>query len=98
MNISIIGAGYVGLVTGAGFASKGHEVVCIDLDESKVSLINQGKSPIYENSLNKLLLTYIEKRILKVSLSYEEILNPDITFICVNTPSDSAGAINLINI
>ena len=51
MKISIIGTGYVGIVTGACFAEKGHHVLCVDIDQSKVDLINKGTAPIYERGL-----------------------------------------------
>ena len=49
MKISVIGAGYVGLVTAAALASKGHNVIVVDIDETRVSMINQKKSPMYSN-------------------------------------------------
>ena len=49
MNVSIMGTGYVGLVTGACLAEKGHNVVCVDVDASKVERINRGDPPIFEN-------------------------------------------------
>ncbi|GAI39518.1 unnamed protein product, partial [marine sediment metagenome] len=96
MNISIIGSGYAGLVTAVGFAGNGRKVICIDIDESKVRQINQGKSPIYEVDLDSLLSSCVNgKGNLKASSDYNEILNSDITFICVNTPSNSDGDIDL---
>ena len=55
MNISIVGTGYVGLVTGACLAEKGHQVTCVDIDEAKVQKIQQGIPPIYEEGLEQLL-------------------------------------------
>ena len=96
MNISIIGSGYVGLITAVGFASNSHKVICVDSNESKVSQINQGKPPIYEADLDCLLPSCVNgKGNLKASSDYSEILNSDITFICVNTPSDTGENINL---
>lgn len=96
MNISIIGAGYVGLTTGVGLTQKGHKVTCIDIDKNKVSLINQGKVPIYETGLNNLLPACVnEKGNLKASADYNELLNSGVTFICVDTPSSSSGNIDL---
>ena len=99
MNISTIGAGYVGLITGLGFAQKGHNVICIDIDKSKVSQINQGKAPIYEIGLDSRLAACVkQKGNLKASLDYNELLNSAITFICVDTPSGSSGSINLSHV
>ncbi|MFC1892822.1 UDP-glucose dehydrogenase family protein [Chloroflexota bacterium] len=85
--ISIIGNGYVGLVIAAGFASKGHNIVCIDANETKTKQINEGKSPIYEAGLNSLLSSCVNEKVnLKASSDYNEILESDVTFICVNTP------------
>jgi UDPglucose 6-dehydrogenase len=94
MNISIIGTGYVGLVSGACFASLGHQVICVDLDTEKVSKINNSISPIYEKGLKKLLLENADH--IEATTSYEKaITNSDITFICVGTPSLENGDIDL---
>jgi len=95
MNISVIGSGYVGLITAAGFAEKGHNVICVDVVKEKVDAINRRKSPIYEKGLNGIL----EKTAgvnLKASLDLRNaVLNSEVTFICVGTPSLSSGAIDL---
>lgn len=94
MNISIVGTGYVGLVTGACFAKLGNNVICIDIDEKKVEKINNCISPIYEPGLNEILSNY-NKRI-KATTNYQSALkNSDITFICVGTPSKKDGSIDL---
>ena len=94
MNISIVGTGYVGLVTGACFAKLGNNVICLDIDEKKVEKINNGISPIYEAGLNEILSKY-NKRI-KATTNYQSALkNSDITFICVGTPSKKDGSIDL---
>jgi UDPglucose 6-dehydrogenase/GDP-mannose 6-dehydrogenase len=54
MRISIIGTGYVGLVSGVCLAEKGHRVICVDVDQDKINQINQGTSPIYEKGVRKL--------------------------------------------
>ena len=54
MKISIFGTGYVGLVSGACLAEIGHDVICVDIDLEKIQLLSNGKSPIYENGLEKL--------------------------------------------
>ena len=62
MNISVVGTGYVGLVSGVCLAEIGHNVVCVDNDLTKVNLINSGKSPIYEVGLSELLSKHINDR------------------------------------
>ena len=95
MRISVIGAGYVGLVTAAALASKGHDVIVVDIDETRVSMINQKKSPIFEEGLDDMLSSCIESNRLKATRDYEEILATDITLICVGTPSNPDGSMNL---
>jgi len=91
VRISIIGAGYVGLVIGACFAKLGNEVVLIDVDEEKLEAIHNKASPIYEEGLDELLSqVHIE-----VSTDYQKILPSDIIFICVGTSSDESGSIFL---
>jgi UDPglucose 6-dehydrogenase len=86
MKISIIGTGYVGLVTGVCLAEKGHSVVCVDVDENKVSQINAGQTPIYEPGLPELLRKQIGNR-LQASADLEQaILKTNLTFIAVGTP------------
>ncbi len=95
MKISVIGAGYVGLVTAAALASKGHNVVVVDIDETRVRMINQKKSPIFEEGLDDMLSDCIESHRLRATGDYEEILATDITLICVGTPSNPDGSMNL---
>ena len=71
MKIAVAGTGYVGLVTGACLAEKGHNVVCVDIDEKKVEKMKAGFSPIYEEGLEE-IKTYI-KRTCILELSIEEI-------------------------
>ena len=94
MNISIVGSGYVGIVTGIGFAELGNKVIFVDIDKKKIDIINAGKPPVFEPQLDELMQ--------KNSGNYyatnnyaEAILNSHITFICVGTPSNSDGSINL---
>ena len=96
MHISIVGSGYVGLVTAVGLASKGHEVVCIDTDQEKVDLVNQGRSPFYDDGFDEALCAVTgQKRLLKASRDYEETVRSQITFICVSTPVNSRRGTNL---
>lgn len=94
MKISVIGSGYVGLVTGMGFVKLGNEVIFIDIDDKKVQLINQAEPPIYEEGLEELMREFRGKYY--GTKDYREaILNSNVTFICVGTPSTENGCINL---
>jgi UDPglucose 6-dehydrogenase len=95
MRVSVIGAGYVGLVTAAALASKGHNVIVVDTDQSKVNKVNRKKSPIYEEGLDDMLSDCIESNRLRATGDYEEILDTDVTLICVGTPSNPDGSMNL---
>jgi UDPglucose 6-dehydrogenase len=94
MRLSIIGTGYVGLVTGACFAKLGHSVICVDIDPDKVQKINKGISPIYEQGLTSLLATY-KNNITATNDTNSAIMNTDLTFLCVGTPSLKNGSIDL---
>ncbi|NYZ60507.1 UDP-glucose/GDP-mannose dehydrogenase family protein [Candidatus Micrarchaeota archaeon] len=95
MKISIIGTGYVGLVTGACFAELGNDVTCVDVDKKKVEMINSGKSPIFEHGLEELLKKNLGKR-LRATLDAEgAVSNSEITFICVGTPPRKDGSTDL---
>ena len=94
MKISIIGSGYVGLVTGVCFADLGNHVNFVDIDETKVDAIKIGRAPIYEPGLESLLSKNLSR--ITATTSYADaISNTDITFICVGTPSNPDGSINL---
>ena len=95
MRISIIGTGYVGTVTGACFARLGNEVTCVDVDQKRVDSMNKGIPPIYEEGLEELLKAHAGKN-LKATLDYDyAIEHSDISFICVPTPTDESGKIDL---
>lgn len=96
MRISIVGSGYVGLTTAVGLAGNGRKIICIDTDEDKVRLINQGKPPFYEAGLQSRLAHCVNGGgSLKATTDYNEVLNSDVTFICVGTPCNSNGSIDL---
>lgn len=88
MRVSIIGAGYVGLVSAVGLAEVGHDVLCVDRDKSKIDLINEGKSPIYEEGLAELLADNIGKRLRAITSTAEAVNQTDLTIIAVDTPFD----------
>ncbi|HLD48953.1 MAG TPA: 3-hydroxyacyl-CoA dehydrogenase NAD-binding domain-containing protein, partial [archaeon] len=96
MRISIIGSGYVGLCTAVGFASKGHEVICVDIDEEKVKKINNSETPIFEENLENMLKDAISKKLLYATTNINDaIINSDISFITVGTPSMLNGDMSL---
>ncbi len=95
MNISVIGTGYVGTVSSACFAELGHNVICVDIDKSKIDEINAGIPPIYEEGLSRLLKSHAGKRLKATSDYHFAVANSDVSFICVGTPSDDEGNIDL---
>jgi len=96
MNICIIGAGYVGLCTGVGFASKGHKVVCMDIDQEKVDKINRGEPPIFEPGVEESLKSSLQSGNIKATSDLEQALREtDMCFISVPTPSRDDGSIEL---
>ena len=88
MKISVIGSGYVGLVTGLCLAEKGHNIICVDKDESKVSMINSGDAIIHEKGLEELLLQNLKKNFIASTYIEESVLKTDISIIAVGTPFD----------
>ncbi len=87
MNISIIGTGHVGLVTGACFAERGHKVLCVDADARKVETLKSGKTPIYEPGLDDLVRRNVKAKRLHFSASNAEaVAFGKVIFICVPTP------------
>lgn len=92
--ISIIGSGYVGLVTGIGLAELGNEVIFVDIDKNKIGLINSAEPPTYEKGLKE-LMQEDKERYYATTDYYEAISKSEITFICVGTPSKEDGSIDL---
>ncbi len=97
MRLTVIGTGYVGLVTAACFAKLGHSVTCVDVDAAKVETINSGQSPIYEPGLEDLLQIYAHN-LHATTDAATAVQHSDITFICVGTPSSPDGSIDLTSI
>ncbi|MCD6201153.1 MAG: UDP-glucose/GDP-mannose dehydrogenase family protein [Bacteroidales bacterium] len=96
MKITVVGTGYVGLVTGTCFAETGVQVHCIDIDERKVKQLNEGKSPIYEPGLEPMLQRNLEKGRLFFSTDLKPALEEsEVTFIAVGTPPDEDGSADL---
>jgi UDPglucose 6-dehydrogenase len=88
VRISVIGAGYVGLVSGACFAELGHDCTCVDLDAAKVDRINRGESPIHEAGLEPILKRHAGKRLRATTDLQAAVRDTEITFIAVGTPFD----------
>lgn len=96
MKISVIGTGYVGLVTGTCLAETGNDVLCIDIDKRKVEKMQKGEVPIYEPHLDVLFHRNIKSNRLRFSTSLEEgIEHGDIVFLALPTPEDGDGSADL---
>jgi UDPglucose 6-dehydrogenase len=96
MDISIIGSGYVGLVTGACFADVGHNVICVDNDLRKVEALQAGKIPIYEPGLEEVVHRNVSAQRLRFTNSTKEgVDNSQIVFIAVPTPQQPDGSVDL---
>ena len=93
MKIGIIGLGYVGLITGVGFASLGNKVIGVDLEKEKVEMINRGEAPIYEKGLEEKLKEVKDN--LTATSSIEELKDCELIFICVGTPSREDGSMDM---
>src|ERR1043165_4994356 len=96
MDISIIGSGYVGLVTGACFADVGHNVICVDNDPRRIETLQAGKVPIYEPGLEELIQRNVSAHRLRFTGSIQEgVDNSQIVFIAVPTPQQPNGDVDL---
>ncbi len=96
MKISVIGTGYVGLVTGTCLAETGNEVICVDIDKAKVEKMRNGEVPIYEPHLDVLFERNIKANRLKFTTSLEEgLAHGDIIFLALPTPEDEDGSADL---
>ena len=94
MHIAMIGAGYVGLVTGACFSEFGHDVTCIDRDEARIKKLNAGDMPIYEPGLEELVAGSVKSGRLSFATGLEDaVKGADAVFIAVDTPN-SEGTVS----
>jgi len=95
VRISIFGLGYVGVVSAACFASRGIEVVGVDINEIKVNMLNNGLSPIIESSLPELLAEGKKNKLISATTNTAEAINStDMSIVCVGTPSLPNGSLN----
>ena len=96
MNICVVGVGYVGLVTGACFSEFGLRVSCVGVDESKITMLNQGKVPIYEPGLAELIQKNVKEGRISFTTDIKEgVRNALVIFIAVGTPPDKEGRADL---
>ena len=96
MNLTMVGTGYVGLVTGTCFANTGNTVTCLDVDPGKIDLLNNGGCPIYEPGLPELLDKNFQEGRLRFTLDKGQAYkDAEIVFICVGTPTGEDGSADL---
>jgi len=99
MNISIVGTGYVGLVTGTCFADVGNQVLCVDRDQAKIDMLLDGKIPIFEPGLESLVKTSVDQRRLQFTTDLGAAVDhAEIIFIAVGTPPDEDGSADLSHV
>lgn len=96
MNLSFIGTGYVGLISGVCLSNLGHKVICLDIDENKINNLKKGISPIYEPGIEELILKNLNQNNLEFTTDKEKAVNDsEIIFIAVGTPQDTNGEADL---
>lgn len=96
MKISIFGLGYVGCVGMGCLANQGHQMIGVDVNDVKVDLINQGRPTIVEKDIDKLLSEGHAKGLIRATTDYRDaVLNSEISFLCVGTPSSANGHLDL---
>jgi GDP-mannose 6-dehydrogenase len=96
MNISVFGLGYVGTVSAGCLARQGHAVIGVDLNKTKVDMINHGTTPIIEKDIGEIIAGAVDRGSLRATVDpHDAIGNSDISFICVGTPSQANGNLDL---
>ncbi len=96
MDICVVGTGYVGLVAGAGFASSGNRVICCDVDETKIAMLERGEIPIYEPGLDELVERNVREGRLEFSRDVKgSITSAHVVFLAVGTPQGADGRADL---
>ncbi|NNK36858.1 MAG: UDP-glucose/GDP-mannose dehydrogenase family protein, partial [Xanthomonadales bacterium] len=99
MRISIVGSGYVGLVSGAGLSDVGHHVLCMDIDEARVERLRNGIVPIFEPGLEEMLSSNADQGRLEFTTSLERAVeHAEVLFIAVGTPPDEDGSADLSHV
>jgi UDPglucose 6-dehydrogenase len=96
MNVTVVGTGYVGLVTGTCFADLGNRVTCLDINEEKIASLKRGELPIFEPGLDELVRRNVKERRLTFTTSYADAMkDAEIAFIAVGTPPGETGEADL---
>ncbi|MCW5605709.1 MAG: UDP-glucose/GDP-mannose dehydrogenase family protein, partial [Burkholderiales bacterium] len=96
MKVTIIGTGYVGLVTGACLAEVGNEVLCLDLDETKIRMLARGRAPIFEPGLESIITRCAASGHLRFTTDVETAVDHgELQFIAVGTPAGGDGSADL---
>ena len=96
MRITIFGSGYVGLVTGACFANVGNQVICVDIDQSKVDALSKGEIPLYEPGLEDIIKNCLAEGSLKFTTDAAmAVEHGDMIFIAVGTPMEEDGSADM---
>ncbi|MER0203517.1 MAG: nucleotide sugar dehydrogenase [Nitrosomonas sp.] len=99
MKISIFGLGYVGTVSAGCLATDGHSVIGVDPNKTKVDLINQGVSPIVEKDIGEMIAAAAKNNVLRATLDVRDaVINSDISMVCVGTPSQLNGNLDLSHV
>lgn len=96
MNLAVVGVGYVGLVTGTCFAETGNNVICVDVDKSKIEKMRKGKIPIYEPGLQPIFERNIkDKRLTFTTDLHDAVRKAEVVFLCLPTPQNGDGSADL---
>jgi len=96
ISISVFGLGYVGTISAACLAKQGYQVIGVDINPQKVEIINSGRSPVIEQDIDEIIAKVVGSGNLKVTTSaYEGVSHSDVSMICVGTPSNQNGSLDL---
>ena len=99
MRISIFGLGYVGCVSATCLAEDGHEVIGVDMNKNKVNIINSGRIPIVEKDIDKIIKRVVTaKKLVAVTDGREAVSDSQASMICVSTPSNGNGSLDLSHV
>ena len=96
--IGVVGAGYVGIVTGVCLAHIGHRVVCVDRDADRIADLEEGRMPLFEPGLEELVSESVRQGRLRFSTEFSEAVKEDVLFIAVGTPQGEDGAADLSSV